>query len=109
MVASGHKLPGLLQAALLRDPAEPVRLRCLSLLERYGIPEIPEDLTPEEVATYEDDWIEVLVRILESSMEGAVSTAACRALAKISDAPFRTLRPEAWVEWRQAKRAEGSS
>ncbi|MSR63236.1 MAG: hypothetical protein EXS08_12410 [Planctomycetes bacterium] len=87
----------------LEDPMEGVlepeeiSLRALALLERYGLPPTPEGVAPAEFARA---WEERLVTLLRLQISGPHSTAACRALAKITGEPT-TLRPEIWLaRWR---------
>jgi len=82
---------------------ELVTERALDLLARYGAPPPPEGVDP---ARDQAEWVELTVRLLRSALDGPNSTAACRALAKLTGAP-PTLMPEVWVaRWRASRAAE---
>ena len=95
----------------LVDPMEGVEargevsLRALQLLARYGLP-VSDDQTPEELAR---TWRELLLQVLRMQVDGPHTTAACRALAKVTGQP-PTLLPEVWLaRWRGNAAAEDGS
>lgn len=80
----------------LREP-ELVLQRALDLLARYGAPSAPAGAT--EGAT-DEPWIAAAIDALRANVDGPTTTAACRALARLTgEAP--TYLPEVWLaRWR---------
>jgi hypothetical protein len=72
---------------------EAVRLRAIELLAAYGLPPVPDG---EDAQAFEEGVRSALHEVLVSGEGGPSAVAACRALARIEDAPL-TLRPEFWL------------
>jgi hypothetical protein len=94
----------LLRGVLAAPPEVPgfelVTARALELLARYGAPPVPAG---SEAARDQAEWVELCIRILRSALDGPNSTAACAALAKLTDEPA-TMMPEVWVaRWRASR------
>ena len=109
-----NRAPGLVRSGL-DDPAEEVVLRALDVLARHGMPEPEEPLAAEERERYERSWRAALARLLANAPDGAVSIAACQAMARVSEDGGKNLRPEVWVarfqeeeRARVARRTEGT-
>lgn len=80
----------------VREP-ELVLQRALDLLARFGAPPPAEGVAP---AGAQDEWIVAAVEALRAQLDGPTSTAACRALARLTGEP-PTLLPEVWLaRWR---------
>lgn len=98
----------LLAEVLSRPPEIPglelLTARAVELLARYGAPPAPEGVTPEQDRA---NWIELVIPLLRSGLDGPNTTAACAALAKLTGEPA-TLRPEVWVARWRASRTEGT-
>jgi len=94
-------------AAEVREP-ELVLQRALDLLARYGEPPAAEGVAPEGAR---EEWITAAIEALRAQLDGPTSTAACRALARLTGEPA-TFLPEVWMaRWRArtAGAAEGGS
>jgi hypothetical protein len=82
-----------------------VSLRALELVGRLGLPP-SADKPPEEL---ERTWREFLLQVLRMQVDGPHTTAACRALARVTGEP-PTIRPEVWLaRWRESDRAGDAS
>jgi hypothetical protein len=88
------------------DPDQDVVAAAMTWVTNNGIPFPTEGLTEADLALYKSEWIRFLVGQCQSP-NGVISMKTCEALGTVSEASFRSLRPEDWtVWWREAHENE---
>ncbi len=84
----------------LFDTSPIVVHRALVAVAEHGIPA----RGGEDPEGWRESWLAAIVGLSAQSSDSAVGAAACRALGRVSNAGFETLRFDEWVTWWRARK-----